>query len=147
MIRFKKTWADEIAEVTESREYQTADIEIVDTSGVVVGPIDWETGDRETSGTSVDIYRGQARIIDIRSATLIEGVDQSNATSLKSIRFQIPQRAAGHLHRGQTVRVTSCVANPTLERYVYRVNDDVQGSSAATRTFEAGVDLDSVWPD
>ena len=35
--------------------------------------------------------------------------------------------------------------NPTLERFAYKVNDDFQGSSAATRTFEAGVALDSTW--
>lgn len=144
-MRLAKTWADEIADVTSNRDYQTASILIQDLSGVSVGPINWETGKQTITGDPVDIYRGQARIIDIRSGTLIEGVDQSNATTLKAIRFQVPQRAVGHLHRGQKVRVTSCPANPTLERYVYRINDDVQGASAATRTFEAGVDLDSAW--
>lgn len=143
-MRATKTWAEEIADVTGDREYQTCDIEIADYTDVTTTR-DWVTGETVTTGEPIGIYTGQARIVGVRSATLIEGVDQSNATSLKSVRLQVPRKAIGHLSRGQYVRITSAPQNPTLERYVYKVNSDFQGSSAATRTFEIGVDLDSEW--
>ena len=35
--------------------------------------------------------------------------------------------------------------SPWIEQYAYKVTDGFQGSAAASRTFEAGVDLDSAW--
>lgn len=143
-MRSEKPWADEIAEITGRLEYQTCTVRIQDFVGAP-GEDNWETGGRDGADTPVLIYEGQARVIGVRSAVTMEGVDQSNATALTSVRLQLPQRSVANLANGQYVRVLSAPQNPSLERYVYKVNSDFQGSSAATRTFEIGVDLDSEW--
>lgn len=145
MYDFDKPWAEEIAEVTGDAEYQTAVILLEDFSGVTFGDRDFATGEREQSGEPTVIYSGQARVIGIRAGKLTEGVEQSNSMTLVGVRFQVPHQAVGHVATGQALRVVSAPQNPTLERFAYKVNDDFQGSSAATRTFEAGVALDSAW--
>lgn len=142
---FDKPWSEEIAEITGSAEFQSAVILIEDWSGVTYGDTDWSTGERVQVGEPVTIYTGQARVIGVRAGAITEGVDLSNSTTLVAVRFQVPRQAFQHIATGQAVRVTACPQNPDLERYVYKVNDGFQGSSAATRTFEAGVALDSVW--
>jgi len=145
VFNFDKPWAAEIAEVTGRREYQSVDILIQDTSGVKVRT-DFATGKKIYEGEPVLIYEGQARVIGVRAGSVIEGADMANATTIKAIRFQTPYQSIGNISNGQTVRVTRAPQNPALERYVYKVNSDIQGGSAATRTFEAGVDLESKWP-
>lgn len=145
MYNFTRDWADEIADVSARPEYQTAGILIEDWSGVTYGETDWATGEREQIGEPVEIYSGRARIVGIRAGSVIEGGDQGNSTTLKSIRFQVPQLAIGRILPGQAVRVTTAPKNPVLLSYVFKVNDDFQGSTPAARTFEAGVDLDATW--
>lgn len=136
-----EVWSDEIAEVTESAEYQTAEIRIFDKSqATLVSEYDVDTG-LGPIYTGGDIYEGQARVIGVRWGVQSGGESQANATTISAIRVQIPQHAVGRVRKGCKVFVESA-PNMTLTNFIFTVTSDMQGSSAATRTFECSLDID-----
>ena len=163
-LKFKDNWADEIAAVTESEEYQTARIRIRDSSVVAVPPTydpdthTWSPG----SGDST-VYVGRARIIGVRWGVFTGGESQANATTITGVRVQIPYGddsdegygedeygdpgygigdTPGRVKRGSKVFVEAAPDNPALVGLVFNVTSDFQGASAASRTFECALDQD-----
>lgn len=139
-----EVWSDEIAEVTGSEEYQTAVIRIEDSS-LVTKDYDVETAAWTITGDPV-IYpvgdeTGQARIIGVRWGVQSGGESQANATTISAIRVQIPQHAVGRVKKGCKVFVESA-PNMSLTNFIFTVTSDMQGASAATRTFECSLDID-----
>lgn len=142
---FKQNWNDAIAEVSTQEKYQMARIRIEDPS-LLVKDYNIETGEWTITGDAV-VYptgdeKGQARIIGVRWGVQSGGESQANATTVTAIRIQVPQYAVGRVKRDLKVHVVASPSNPTLPNFVFTVNSDMQGSSAAARTFECSLDLD-----
>lgn len=133
-------WADEIAEISTQPEFQSAQIRIGDPSILTSKTYDIETGKWTITGDPV-VYEGQARIIGVRWGVQSGGESQANATTISAIRVQIPQHAVGRVKRGCKVFVESA-PNLVLSSYLFTVTSDMQGSSAASRTFECSLDID-----
>lgn len=145
MLDFKKTWFEEIAEITESEEYQTCEVEIVDPTKV---ESEWDFEAKEYVDVILpgyEVYTGRARLIPVRRGVNYEGATQHNSKVITAIRIQLPHKEAPiRLRKSFSARVTSAPHNPTLETYVFTLASDVHGSSAATRTLEFNLDGDSV---
>lgn len=133
-------WQDEVAAVSTLPEFQQAVIRIEDESLLVKGEYDIETGEQEITGDPV-VYSGRARVIGVRWGVFSGGEAQANATTITAIRVQIPQHATGRVKRGCKVFIESA-PNDVLTSFVFNVTSDMQGSSAAARTFECALDLD-----
>lgn len=136
---FRKNWFDEIADVTSQREYQRANIRIVDPS-LIESEYNFETKEFEYTGDGL-VYEGQARVIGVRWGVFSGGESQANSKTLSGIRIQVPQRSAGRIKTGCQVFVDSA-PNPVLQNYVFTIRTDIQGSSDASRTFECELDSD-----
>lgn len=125
-------WSDEIADVTGRADYQTTRITISEPGEMVTDP---KTGqDTGTAGTTV--YTGQARIIGVRWGTFVQGEAQENSDSLKSVRIQVPKDSLPRVLMGLQVQIVEAPKNPALVGRRLKINNDFQGGSSATRTFE-----------
>lgn len=147
MLKFDKVWSDEIAEISTSPEYQTARIRIIDPSLIVreydVDTAQWTiTGDGQVYPLPGTEEVGQARIIGVRWGVFSGGESQANAKTVSAIRIQIPQHAVGRVKKSCKVFVDVAPHNPVLVNYMFSVTSDMQGSSAASRTFECALDGD-----
>lgn len=136
-------WADEIAEISELPEFQTAVIRIVDPN-LVDSDYDLETAQWTITGDGVR-YNGQARVIPVRWGVQSGGESQANATTLSAMRVQIPRTAATDIrvNKGFHVFVDESPYNLSLANRMFTVTSDLQGSSSASRTFECMADVDA----
>jgi hypothetical protein len=141
------TWAQEIQNISESPEYQTSRIRILDSSlddgsGQEYDP---DTGTWTGEPADITIYNGQARVIPIREGNFSANTNQANPTTITPIRVQIPRTAATdiRIRKGCTVIVDSAPATH-LNGRLFTVSDDIQGGTAASRTFTAYADIDTV---
>ena len=218
-VDFSKTFGDEIADVTESLDYQTCEIRI-NWSSETVEAFDYKTGESylvskevnelglrmiqvggtdptfpdlvaelhvltgaedtadvfvqqvEPTGVEGDlwvkkvdrsavvfrfdgqawlsipvetiVYSGQARFIPVRAGVWQGGEAQVNATTIRSVRFQLKRSAMPtRIHAGAIITITSAPFNPNLEGRTAKVDDDFQGATTATRTVHAMMDADS----
>lgn len=142
---FGKKWNDAISDVSTLPEFQTARIRIEDPSLLTkvydIETATWViTGDAQVYPTGSEI--GQARIIGVRWGVQSGGESQANATTITAVRIQVPQHAVGRIKRGLKVFVDEAPDNPTLKNFGFTITSDMQGSSAAARTFECALDLD-----
>jgi hypothetical protein len=143
--RFASEWPDEIAEESTKPEYQTAVVRIEDPS-LVVKDYNVDTAVWTITGDPV-IYpvggeAGQARLIGVRWGVFTGGESQANTATISTVRMQLPYQALGRVRRGMKVFVVSVPRNPALESLIFTVTSDLQGSSAAARTFELSLDGD-----
>lgn len=146
-VEFTKFWVDEIAEITEQEEYQTCTITITDSELVVGGVYDPATNTYSPVTEDGEVYSGQARFIPIRAGLQQGGESQANATTIRNVRFQLPQFDGPlYIRKGLTVKFVTALRNPSLVGRWATVMDDFQGSSAATRTFTAAMDIDAGGP-
>lgn len=146
-VNFTKNWNDEIAEITGQAEYQTCTITIIDPE-LMVGGV-YNPSDNTYSPITEDgeVYSGQARFIPIRAGLQQGGESQANATTIRNVRFQLPQFDGPlYIRKGLNVQFSTAPRNPSLVGRWATVMDDFQGSSAATRTFTAVMDIDSGGP-
>lgn len=136
-------WTDEIAEDSESPEFQTAKIRIVDPN-LITRDYDEDTATWTISGDGV-IYNDRARIIPVRWGVQSGGESQANATTLSAMRVQIPRTLATDIrvNKGFKVFVDESPHNLSLENRMFAVTSDLQGSSSASRTFECMADIDA----
>ena len=144
--QFDAHWSDVIAAETGKSEYQQAEIQIIDTT--VVPEYDVITGEYTyPPGYDPEIYVGQARLIFPRWGVFTGGESQNNAKTNNVVRVQLPQNALrAVVARGHRFKVVSAPKNPALIGRFGTITSDVQGSSAATRTFEASWDGDQPGP-
>lgn len=140
-----KHWTDEIRAVTDSEEFQTCKIQVINPDLVIAGEYDWETGERDGEDWSEAIlYEGRARFIPVRASVFEGGEGQANAMFIRVGRIQIPHSEnALRLSTATYVKFTEASRNPTLLSRTARVSDDFQGSSIATRTFNVVLDADT----
>lgn len=136
-------WADEIAEVSELPEFQTAVIRIVNPN-LIEREYDEDTATWTITGEGV-IYEGQARVIPVRWGVQSGGESQANATTLGAMRVQIPRTVASDIrvNKGFKVFVDESPHNLSLVNRIFAVTSDLQGSSSASRTFECMADIDA----
>lgn len=157
---FNEDWTADIAEVSTDPRFQTATIRIEDPSLLTYGEYDVDTNERDVTGDAV-VYQGQARLIGVRWGTFTGGESQANASTLSAIRVQIPNARfapgygdsdygqddyatglAGRVKRGCKIFVEASPDNPALTGLILTITSDLQGSSSASRTFEAALDSD-----
>lgn len=136
-------WADEIAEVSELPEFQTAKIRIVDPN-LISRIYNEDTATWTITGDGV-IYNDRARIIPVRWGVHSGGESQANATTLSAMRVQIPRTLATDIrvNKGFKVFVDESPYNLSLVDRLFAVTSDLQGSSSASRTFECMADVDA----
>lgn len=138
-------WTAPIHAVSTQPRFQKSSIRIEDYSLIVPGEYDVDTGIyTEPTGDPV-VYEGQARLIGIRWGTFTGGESQANATTLSAIRVQIPKTpdTTVRVKRGCKIFVIDSPNNPALNGLILTITSDLQGSSAAARTFEAALDADT----
>lgn len=140
---FNVPWSEEIRSVTESPEFQTVEVQISDPSLLTEGEFDIDNPNEPTFTGNPVLYRGRARLIGVRAGVNSEGTDVGNAETIKSIRIQIPREPIFNVRRGCTAVVVSAPTNRSLERYLFTATSDIQGGSAASRTFEFSVSSDA----
>jgi hypothetical protein len=141
--RFTDSWTDEIFNETSKPEYQTALIRLVDPSQIQ-RDYDEDTATWTIVGDGI-LYTGQARVKPIRWGNFTGGESQANSSSISAIRVQIPEYA-GRVDKGVRVLVLDA-DNASIEGRIFTISSDLQGSSIATRTFEAAADQDAVMPE
>lgn len=134
-------WSAEIANITGQAQFQSAVVRIV--RAAPGGEWNIETGERENEPQDTLLYEGQARIIGMNASSYVQGDAQENATSLTSVRVQIPRFAVGVVEQGLAVYFISTPQNPALAGRQARITSDFQGASAATRTFSCSFDMDT----
>lgn len=141
------TWSKEISEVTETTEYQNATIVITDPSALTK-TYSYDTNDYTVTGDAA-IYTGAARVKPVTSGRNVDQAYVEDPTAVKTIRIQIPasELPTTQIRRGFQVQVTDGGDNPTLLTYLFTVMADVDGSSMASRTFEAvtNVEVNPEW--
>lgn len=137
-FKFAENWTDEIAEASE--EFQNGVVQVIDPS-LIESSYDIETGEWTVTGDGV-LFEGPVRVMPIRWGVNLEGETTANSSVVTAVTVQVPKNAIGRVARGWTVKVVECADNPTLVDYVFRVTSGLQGSNAASRTFECAVDGD-----
>src|SRR5699024_8794779 len=131
MRKFRKSWTDEIAEISTLPEFQNATIRVTD-------PNITETYDIETGTWVYDddvnpvLYEGRARIRDVRWGVYSGGESQFNTKSVTNIRVQVPKDAMPHPPKGAPVKVLDCSDNPGLIGTLFLVSDGFQGGAQAS---------------
>lgn len=144
MISFKRSWSDEIADVSEISDYQNATISIRSPHSPP-GDYDIETGTWTGGESAPELYSGRARVKEIRWGVYQKGEPLANPSDRKSVRVQVPSADFNErLVKGTVIIVTECAENPELETHVLYVTSSLQGSSTASRTYECSVDSDTV---
>lgn len=142
-----KTWADEIAEVTGSAEYQNCVVTITDPEQIVGGDYNYDTGELNPITSDGVVFTGQARYIPVRAGVPIQGESQSNSTTVRAVRFQLPPDAEPlYIRKGLFFTFVDAPGNRSLEGRTAKITDDFQGSSSATRTIHASMDIDAGGP-
>lgn len=140
----KGHWSEEIYEVTESEEYQTCEILIIDPSKVIVGDRDWSTGERSEDISQAKVYEGRARFIPVRASVYEGGEGQANAMFIRAGRIQLPHSEVPlRLSTNFQITFTKADRNPALLSRTARVSDDFLGSTTGTRTFHVMLDADT----
>lgn len=138
-------WTAPIHAVSTQSRFQKSRIRIEDHSLIVPGEYYVDSGTyTEPTGDPV-VYEGQARLVGIRWGTFTGGESQANATTLSAIRVQIPKTpdTTVRVKRGCKIFVIDSPNNPALNGLILTITSDLQGSSAAARTFEAALDADT----
>lgn len=145
MISFgRNTWNGEIADVSEDEEFQNALISIEDPNADK-GTYDVASGKWAREGVDTTLYRGPARIKEIRWGVYQKGEPQANPADRKSVRVQVPHEAfPDRLPTGTKIFVIRSRENPELQSHMIRVNNTFQGSSPASRTYDCSIDFDTV---
>lgn len=143
-ISFSKNWEDEIWPITQLAEYQSCTIQIIDPKQVEGGEYDYKTDTYAPITNDGTVYSGQARFIPSRAGNLLNGEAQANSSTIRAVRFQLPKSAGPkYIRKGLRILITDAPRNPSLEGRYADVTDDFQGSSSATRTVNAMMDIDS----
>lgn len=142
MYSFTEDWAQEVADISGDSEYQNAQVEI--RNPALVTRTYNEANNTFTETGNPVVWSGQARFIGVRTSVAQAAGNDKNPTSIQSGRLQIPYGAyPGRINRGWQVRIVSCPRNQAIEDVLFTVNNDVQGSSAASRTLELAIDVES----
>lgn len=137
-------WSDRIARISTQTRFQKSRVRIEDHSLITQGEYNVETGTYPGPTGDPTVYEGQARLIGIRWGTFTGGESQANATTLSAVRVQIPRtpETTVRVKRGCKIFVIDSPNNPALNGLILTITSDLQGSSAAARTFEAALDGD-----
>ena len=137
-----RSWADDISDITESVEWQTTIVSIVDPRKIT-STYDVNTGKKTITGDGV-IYQGQARVKSLRSGLDRTNTNFSNPSTYSPMRVQIPHKYLRDVkvQRGNFVYIESAPHNPSLEDLKMVITNSTEGASPATRTFYCEYDGD-----
>lgn len=137
-----RSWADDISDLTESEEFQTALVQIVDPR-LVTSTYNVDTGVKTVTGNGV-IYEGRARLKSLRSGLDRTNTNFSNPSTYSPIRVQVPHKDLRDVkvQRGTFVYVVSAPHNPSLDGLKFVITNSTEGASPATRSFYCEYDGD-----
>ena len=139
----KRSWASEIADITDSPEFQTCQIRIMDYS-TLEQEYDPVTNETTTTGEATTVYEGRARFIPVRAGVFQGGDSQANSATIRAGRIQVPSEYTDlRVNSGFTVEFDEAPHFPALESRVAKVSDDFQGSTTASRTIHVYLDADA----
>ena len=137
-----RSWADDISDITNSEEWQTTVVSVVDPR-MITSTYDVNTGKKVIIGDGV-IYQGQARVKSLRSGLDRTNTNFSNPSTYSPMRVQIPHKYLRDVkvQRGNFVYIESAPHNPSLEDLKMVITNSTEGASPATRTFYCEYDGD-----
>lgn len=106
----------------------------------------WKTN-TGSGGSSTLLFAAPAQL-QIFRFTLTMDAPAGSVDQIRSVRFTLDRNLVEgiNVRRGQSVRVTSCPSDSTLEHYQYVVNSGINSPSAFRRTIETEVDMTRVIP-
>lgn len=139
----EKRWTAEINEVSSEFTYMNATINIIDAS-LITTSWDINTNTPTSTGNAV-IARGiLARLNWPLRAVSDPGTTTGNTSTVRAGRLAIQYSDySGPLRDGMQVVVIKSLDNPDLERYVYRIDEAINGSNMANRVMKISVDGES----
>ena len=147
VLKTSGTWYDQIREVTETEEYQTATIKILDRGLMEMGEYDPKTDSYPDATSEEDaiIYEGRARLIGVRWGVDRTETNLSNPQTLLPIRVQIPRdELPGIVRKGSIVTVLEAPGNEAIVSRPMSVTLDFHGSSGASRTIQCRISGDVI---
>lgn len=143
MAWVEKTWTEEINEVSTGSDVMNAVVNIIDPS-LVTTTWNIETNTPVSIGNGVIAAAIPARINWPLRAINDPGTATGDPSVVRAGRISIPLSAySGPLRTGLVVVVLSAVSNPDLVRYVYRIDEAINGSNMANRVAKITVDGES----
>ena len=149
MVLKKKAWHERIRDISESEEYMTSIIRIVDRSAEAEDGDDTDGYDVKTNtwteptGDEI-VYEGRARIISTRWGADRNEDKLANPDTLLPVRVQVPRdELPGLVRKGSIVTVLES-PNEAIVGRILSVTMDFHGSSAASRTIQCRMSGDYV---
>lgn len=147
VLKTSGTWYDQIREVTETEEYQTATIKILDRGLMEMGEYDPKTDSYPDASSEEDaiVYEGRARLIGVRWGVDRTETNLSNPQTLLPIRVQLPRdELPGIVRKGSIVTVLEAPGNEAIVGRPMSVTLDFHGSSGASRTIQCRISGDVI---
>jgi hypothetical protein len=143
MVWLDDRWTTEIQEISNSTDYLNAVVNLIDPSNVTT-TWDIDTNEPVVTGNGV-VARGiPARINWPLRAVIDPGTATANPSVVRAGRMTIPWSAySGALRTGMQFIVTNGGDNPDLLRYVFRIDESINGSNAPSRVMKISVDGES----
>lgn len=139
----EERWTDEIAEIITSTEYMNAVVNIIDPT-LVTTTWDIDTNTPTVTGNAVVARHVMARINwPLRSVT-DAGTTDADPSVIRAGRITIPwSEFSGPIRTGMQFVVIDGGDNPDMSRYVYRIDEAINGSNSASRAMKIAVDGES----
>lgn len=136
-------WTTEIEMVSNSTEYMNAVVNIIDPS-LVQTTWDIDTNTPVVTGNGVIASGIMARINWPLRAVTDPGTATGDPSVVRAGRMTIPWSSySGVLRTGMQFIVTNGGDNPDLPRYVFRIDEPINGSNSASRAMKISVDGES----
>lgn len=106
------------------------------------GSQEYDAAENSWTGSTTVLYTGKARIQPVNAVSEVS--DNYNPTFIKTVRVQIEALRTGmaDIRPNDRMKVTSCVSNKALEKFVYIVTDVLNSSNPWERTLLCKVDTE-----
>lgn len=143
MAWIEQRWTAEISDVSNTAEFMGAVVNLIDPSQVKT-TWDINTNTPTVVGDGVVARGVKARINWPLRAVTDPGTNTADPSVIRAGRMTIPWSAyAGPLRTGMQFVVTNGMDNDDLPRYVFRIDEPINGSNSASRAMKISVDGES----
>ena len=138
------SWSDAIGRTSDL--YKNATITLLNPA-LVTTTFDVNTNLPVVVGDGIVVANIPARIQPVRLSVDSAAGATNNATGEVRLRIQIPRNAySGRIARGWHVKVTQADRNPSLTRYLFFVDSNINSSWRASNTIEVTTNVENVVP-
>lgn len=143
MVWLEQRWTAEIEEISNTTEFMGAVVNLIDPT-LVTTVWDIDTNTPVVTGDGVVARGVKARINWPLRAVTDPGTATGDPSVVRAGRMTIPWSSyAGALRTGMQFKVTDGGDNPDLPRYVFRIDEPINGSNSASRAMKISVDGES----